>query len=216
MTRAGSYMGPAIVDLFAAEGAEVLADDGDLTDPGAAASLVERAGDLDAVVVNLEAPATVVRASEVTDAAWQDAFELLVHPTMRLVRAALPAMVERGRGKIVVVTSAVPLRPVAPVLAYAVARGAQNTLVQQVGVEVAHHGVNVNAIAQNFVENPDYFPPGVLEDPAMAEWISRTNPAGRLATGAESAELALFLVSDRSDFFFGQVVPFAGGSAVNV
>jgi 2-keto-3-deoxy-L-fuconate dehydrogenase len=83
-------------------------------------------------------------------------------------------------------------------------------------VEVAARGVNVNAIAQNFVENPAYFPPGALDDPRMRAWVEAVNPSGRLAAPWESAELALFLSGPGSDFLHGQVIPFAGGSAVNV
>ena len=205
-------MGPAVVELFEAEGADVIADPRPLTDPRAPAAVVDDAGHVDALVANLDSPATPVRVTDIDDGAWMQAFDELVHPLMRLARAVLPGMLERGRGKIVAVTSATALRPVAPVTAYAAARAAQNSFVQHVGVEVAASGVNVNAIAQNFVENPDYFPPDVLEDEGMRRWIERTNPSGRIAKGSESAELALFLVSPASDFFHGQVVPFAGGS----
>lgn len=213
VTRAESYMGPSIVDLFRAEGADVVADARDLVPEDAAAAAVQEAGHIDVLVANLDTPATLLRAESVDDREWHRAFDELVHPLMRLLRATLPRMLERGRGKVVVVTSSTPLRPIAPVTAYAAARGAQNVMVQHVGVEVAKRGVNVNAIAQNFVENPEYFPPGILEDERMRRWIEQHNPSGRLARGDESAALALFLAGDESDFFHGQVVPFAGGGA---
>lgn len=212
VSRSDVYMGPAIVELFDAEGAEVVASSRVLDSTEACDAAVADAGPIDVLVANLDSPATNMRATEIDDAAWTRAFDELVHPLMRLTRAALPQMLERGRGKVIAVTSATPLRPIAPVTAYAAARAAQNSFVQHVGVEVASAGVNVNAIAQNFVENPDYFPPGIMGDERMRRWIERNNPSGRLATGAESAELALFLASDKSDFFHGQVVPFAGGS----
>ena len=213
VTRSDTYMGPAVVELFGAEGAEVVADSRPLTGPDAPAAAVADAGEVDVLVANLDSPAEPTRTTDITDAAWLQAFDELVHPLMRLVRAVLPQMLARGRGKIVAVTSSTPLRPLAPVGAYAAARAAQNSFVQHVGVEVAAKGVNVNAIAQNFVENPDYFPPGVMEDETMRAWIEKWNPAKRIAAGHESAALALFLASDESDFFCGQVVPFAGGSA---
>lgn len=216
VTRAEAYMGPAIVERFALAGAEVVADERTLTAPEAAGAAVDDAGHVDVLVANLDAPARRVRADEIDDQVWLRAFDELVHPLMRLVRAVLPQMLARGRGKVVAVTSATPLRPVAPVTAYATARGAQHVFVQHVGVEVAARGVNVNAIAQNFVENPAYFPPGALDDPRMRAWVEAVNPSGRLAAPWESAELALFLSGPGSDFLHGQVIPFAGGSAVNV
>lgn len=205
-----------MAERFRAAGADVLADDRDLTVAGAVESLVREAGEVEVLIANLDAPASVMAATEIDDDAWVHAFDALVHPLMRLVRGVLPAMLEQGRGKIVAITSATPLRPIAPVTAYAAARGAQHVFVQHVGVEVARRGVNVNAIAQNFVQNPAYYPPGVLEDERMRRWIERTNPSGRLAEAWESAELAVFLASPGSDFLYGQVIPFAGGSAINV
>jgi 2-keto-3-deoxy-L-fuconate dehydrogenase len=216
VTRAHAYMGPAVVERFGRAGAEVVADERDLVEPGAAEDLIDSAGRVDVLMANLDTPASPMRATTIEDAAWQRAFDELVHPLMRLIRAVLPQMLERGSGKVLAITSATPLRPVAPVTAYATARGAQHVFVQHVGVEVAGAGVNVNAIAQNFVENPAYFPPGVMDDPGMRRWIEATNPSGRLAAPWESAELALFLCGPGSDFMHGQVVPFAGGSALNV
>jgi len=84
--------------------------------------------------------------------------------------------------------------------------------VRQVGSEVARHNVQVNLIAQNFVENPAYFPPEFTETPEFEQLIA-TVPAGRLATGREDALFALFLASNESDFFVGQSIPFTGGWA---
>jgi 2-keto-3-deoxy-L-fuconate dehydrogenase len=209
-------MGPAIVERFAAAGADVIADDRDLRRAGAVTALLEGVGAVDVLIANLDAPADVVRATEIDEEAWLDVFDELVHPLMRLVRGVLPAMLQRRQGKIVAITSSMPLRPIAPATAYATARGAQHVFLQHVGVEVASRGVNINAIAQNFVQNPAYYPPGVLDDDRMRRWIERTNPSGRLAEPSESAELALFLSGRGSDFLYGQVIPFAGGSALNV
>lgn len=216
VTRAHAYMGPSIAQRFREAGAEVVADERDLTPVEEATSLVDEAGSVDVLIANFDSPALPGRVQDIDDEAWHRAFDDLVHPLMRVVRAVVPQMLERGRGKIVAVTSSTPLRPVAPVTAYAAARGAQNVFVQHVGVELASKGINVNAIAQNFVENPEYFPPGVMDDPTMRAWIESTNPSKRLAAPWESADLALFLAGPSSDFLHGQVVPFAGGSAINV
>ena len=216
VTRAAAYMGPAMVERFESAGAVVIGDDRSLRGPGAVDALLAEVGPIDVLIANLDAPADVMSSVEIDDQHWLGVFDALVHPLMRLVRGVLPPMLERGRGKIVAVTSSTPLRPVAPVTAYATARGAQHVLVQHVGVEVASRGVNINAIAQNFVENPAYYPPGVLEDERMRRWIERVNPSGRLAEPWESAELAVFLAGRGSDFLYGQVIPFAGGSALNV
>jgi 2-keto-3-deoxy-L-fuconate dehydrogenase len=211
VTSAGTYMGPAIVELFTDEGADVVADTRDLVPPAAAAEAVADAGAIDVLVANLATPPRPARAQEIDDADWEALFDHLVHPLMRLVRAALPPMLDRGAGKVVAITSAAPLKGIAGASAYAAARGAQNAFVRSVGLEVAGQGVQVNAVAQNYVKNDVYYSEEMLADADLVARMERAVPAGRLAEGWESAELALFLASDRSDFFVGQIVPFAGG-----
>ncbi len=215
VTSATSYMGPAIVELFTAEGADVVADPGRYLEPGEAALAVDEAGDIDVLVANLATPPSPARTHQITDTDWHGLFDALVHPLMALVRSALPAMLERGRGKIVAVTSAAPLRGIAGASAYTAARGAQNAFIRSVGLEVARNGVQVNGVAQNFVENDVYYPPALLADDQARERLLRDVPIRRFATGRESAELCLWLASDRSDYVVGQIVPFAGGWATN-
>lgn len=212
VTQADDYMGPATVDLFRREGAEVVADARDLTRPGACEALVAEAGRVDVLVANLAAPnfsGQVVEA--VDDAMWATAFDVMVHPLHRLTRAVLPQMRARRRGKIVVYGSAVALKGMKTLCAYSAARAAQVGYVQSVGVEVAPDNVQVNLIAQNYVENPVYYPPELLANERFKASLSRQVPLGRLATAEEDARFALFLASDESDFFVGQAIPFSGG-----
>ncbi len=137
-------------------------------------------------------------------------FDALVHPTMRFVRAVLPQMIERRSGKIIVVTSAAPLRPTPKSDAYSAARGAQNAYVRAVGADVARHNVQVNAIGQAYVESVDAFQRETWDTEGMQRQL-RHVPVGRIAESWEQAELVTFLASGSSDFFAGQVIPFAGG-----
>ncbi len=212
VTRAQEFMGPATVELFREEGAEVVADERDLRPAQASAEAVGDAGELDVLVVNLAGPNRYGTPTvELDDDAFGEAFELMVYPLHRLVRAALPQMTGRGRGKIVVFGSAVPLRGMARLAAYTAARGAQSAYVRSVGVEAARHNVQVNLIAQNWVENPTYYPPELQEHPKFRANLEAQVPIGRLATAREDAAFALFLASDESDFFVGQSIPFSGG-----
>jgi NAD(P)-dependent dehydrogenase (short-subunit alcohol dehydrogenase family) len=215
VTSADRYMGPAIVELFAAEGAEVIGNVDDIRATSSPEYVISDAGHVDILVVNLAEPPHLEAAHEVTDAHWLALFDALVHPLMRLVRAVLPQMIERRNGAIVAVTSAAPLKGLNKGSAYCAARGAQNAYVRAVGLEVARHNVRVNAIAQNYVANDIYYPPDLLADAAMLARMKKAIPAGRIAEPSEAAELALFLASDASRFMAGQVVPFAGGWATN-
>jgi 2-keto-3-deoxy-L-fuconate dehydrogenase len=212
VTRAGEFMGPVIAELFRSEGADVVADERELLAPGAAADLVREAGRADVLIANLMRRNPRTPVVDTPEAEWQAMFDEMVHPLHRLVRAVLPQMIERRSGKIVVMGSANALRGTAVRAAYSAARGAQIAYVKNVGVEVALHGINVNIIAQNFVSNPTSYPPEKLASPEMAAQMKDV-PAGRPAQGWESAALALFLSSSESNFFFGQVFPFAGGWA---
>ena len=68
-------------------------------------------------------------------------------------------------------------------------------------------------IAQNFVENPSYYPPDYIKTEEFKNRMKEV-PINRLATGREDAMLALFLASEESNFFVGQIFPFAGGWVV--
>lgn len=212
VTESGNFMGPAICDVFAAEGALVIADDGDLTRPDAAAELVQRAGRVDVLVANLAALNPRKPTAEVDDPTFAGLFERMVYPLHRLARAVTPQMIARKAGKIVVMGSASPLRGQVNAASYAAARGAQLAYVRSLGVELAPHNVQINAIAQNFVDNPVYFPAEYQKTDAFRERLKHV-PAGRLGTPREDAMLALFLASDECNFLIGQAIPFAGGWA---
>lgn len=214
VTQANDFMGPATVEVFREEGAEVLVDTRDLRDAGACEAAVSEAGRVDVLVANLASPNYGGTATtDLGDADWGTPFDMMVHPLHRLTRAVLPQMIERRAGKIVVYGSASALRGMRTLAAYSAARAAQVGYVQAVGVEVAPHNVQVNLIAQNYVENPDYYPPELIERESFKQSLKRQVPAGRLATPREDALLAVFLASEESNFFVGQAIPFSGGWA---
>ena len=210
VTMADRYTGPAVVKRFTEEGATVIADVGRYRDATEPADVVRAAGRVDILVVNLIVRVVPTDAVDTTDDGWMAMFDALVHPLMRFVRAVLPQMIERRSGKIIAVTSAAPLRPTPKLSAYSSARGAQNAFVEACGAEVARHNVQLNAVAQAFVESVDAFQRDTWETEAMRRQL-RTVPAGRIAESWEQAELVTFLASGSSDFIAGQVIPFAGG-----
>ena len=212
VTSCDTYMGPPIASLFREEGAEVIADDGDLIDPNAPAALLAEAGEIDVLIANLDLPAYGAKVADIEDDQWIAGFDAMVHPLMRLVREAAPAMAERGGGSIVALTSSSPLRRMRPyATSYVAARAAQNAFVRSAGHELAGSNVRLNAIAQNFVENDTYYPPSLMENERFLERLRTEVPAQRLGRPAETAELALWLASEASSFVFGQVISNDGG-----
>jgi 2-keto-3-deoxy-L-fuconate dehydrogenase len=97
---------------------------------------------------------------------------------------------------------------------YSAARDAQLAFVQAVGVELAPDNIQVNAVAQNFVEDPTYYSEAVQANPRFQERLKREVPLGRLVRAREDAGLIAYLCSDLVDCFVGQVFPVSGGWAV--
>ena len=211
ITQAGDFMGPVLCSTFARLGAEVVADASDLTRPGAPEAAIAAAGEVDALVLNLAVPAPATPADAVDDDEWQRVFSVMVHPMQRLVKAILPQMKARRSGKILLMGSASALRGMRHRSSYAAARGAQLAYIQALGVELAPLSIQANAIAQNFVENPTYFPPEVQALPEFQERLKWQVPLGRLVGAEEDAQFAAYLCSDAANCFVGQVFPVCGG-----
>ena len=212
VTQSDDFMGPALQRVFEALGADVRADPRSFGDqPALAARVVEEAGVVEVLIAHLACPAPTTPVGSVDDDEWRRVFAHLVDPLPRLVRAVLPQMRARRGGRIVVMGSAAALRGQKRTSTYSAARGAQLAWVRAAGVELARENIQLNAIAQNFVDNPTYFPPEVQANPALQERLKREVPLGRLVSGDEDALLAAYLASDAAACFVGQVFPVCGG-----
>jgi NAD(P)-dependent dehydrogenase (short-subunit alcohol dehydrogenase family) len=239
ITNVSHFMGPAITEEFCREGASVALHDrdeaavkpyaliaerlgrdvlslaGDLSRSGEAERAVEtvvaRFGRLDILVNNNAHPPSGSPVEDITDAAWREMMARLLDEPFFCLRAAVRVMRPAGRGKIINMSSAAAFPGLPNYAAYTAARAGVNGLTKAVGREVAGAGIQVNAIAQNYVENPTYFPPALTGDPVRLARMVKNIPAGRLARSEESARLAVYLASEDADFFIGQVIPFAGG-----
>jgi 2-keto-3-deoxy-L-fuconate dehydrogenase len=215
VTDAKDYMGPAMVKRFTELGAEVIACETLLRDQKSVDDLVARAGEIDILIANFNQTPRVSMAEDIKDEDWFLLCDSLVHPLMRVVRAFLPQMKARKSGKIVAVTSASALRAIPTASAYTTMRGAQNAFIQTVGGEVAPFNVQVNAIAQNYVENETYYPAAVIKTEEFQDQLKQIVPTQKVAAGSASADLAVYLASDSNVHIVGQVIPFAGGWATS-
>lgn len=211
VTQATEFMGPALLEVFNELGASVVANQESLTAPERPATIVSEAGRVDILIANLGIPAPATPAAEAGEDEWRHAFSHMVDPLPRLVRAVLPQMQARGSGKIILIGSASALRGIKRASTYSAARGAQLAYIQSVGIELAGSGIQINAIAQNFVDNPTYFPPEVQTNPAFRERLRREVPLGRLVSAREDAMFVAYLASSHADCFVGQIFPVCGG-----
>lgn len=214
LTQCRDFMGPALTAVFQDMGAEVIGDERALDqDPALPAAMVQAAGHVDVLLLHLALPAPNTPAEHIGDDEWRTVFAHLVDPMPRLVAAVLPQMLERRQGRILLMGSAAALRGQKRTGSYSAARGAQLAYVQAVGLELAAHGIQFNAIAQNFVDNPTYYGSEVQANPRFQERLKREVPLGRLVAAEEDAAYAAYLCSDAAACFVGQVFPISGGWA---
>lgn len=214
LTQSNEFMGPALSEIFTRSGATVIADNRPLAhDPTLPGTIVHGAGRVDVLLVHLALPAPSTPAVDIGDAEWRNVFAHLVDPMPRLVAAVLPQMIERRSGRILLIGSAAALRGQKRTGTYSAARGAQLAYVQSVALELAPHGIQLNAIAQNFVDNPTYYGPEVQANPRFQERLKREVPLGRLVSAEEDALFAAYLCSDAAACFVGQIFPVSGGWA---
>ena len=210
VTHADRFMGTPVAERFRSEGAEVIADASIPRSIDAGAAVVEAAGPIDILFANLAWPPTPALVTAIEDDDWHVLFDVLVHPLLGMVRSAARGMKARGGGRIIGMTSAAPLRGIPRNAAYCAARGAQNAFLRASGLELARDDVLVTAIAQNYVENDTYYPPGLTVDEAFLARMRGVVPAQRLGEPTETAALALFLATE-AGFMPGQIIPLAGG-----
>ena len=214
VTQSNDFMGPALCQELAAHGAEVLSDARIPMGRDDPQEIIEAAGPIDVLILNLALPAPSTRATEIEDDEWRNIFEVIVDPLPRFVKAVVPGMKARGGGKVIVIGSASALRGSKRLATYSAARGAQLAFVQSVGVELAPDNIKANAIAQNFVDNPTYYSQEVQANPRFQERLKRDVPLGRLVSAKEDAGFVAYLCSDMADCFVGQVFPVSGGWAI--
>lgn len=207
VTQANDMMGPAVVEVFRDLGAIVTADPNTLEDPAYPEKLVKKTGIIDVLVIGAGVKGDGLPADKVTDDIWKEHFSYTVDPLPRLVRAVLPQMLLRKSGKIIIMGSAAALKGIPNCSAYSAARGAQLAYTQAIGVELAPHNIQVNALAQNFVRTEMYYPENIINSDYVQLAINHNVPLGRTISPMESAYFVAYLASSYADCFVGQVFP---------
>lgn len=228
--------GKAAAILFAREGARVLCVDqdkdraeetaglirGEGGEAEACAADVTRAADCQAMVaaagarwggldvlhnnVGIESRANVL---DVTEAEWDRVMAVDLKSMLLATQAAVPAMVERGGGSIVCVSSVAGFRGHG-LTAYAAAKAGVIGFVRSVAVQLGPQGIRVNAIAPGRVWTPMVESMG----PEARERRRRSSPLGTEGTGWDIGWGAVYLASDESRWVTGQTLVIDAGVSV--
>jgi 2-keto-3-deoxy-L-fuconate dehydrogenase len=229
ITAAGQGIGRETAMLFAAEGAKVWATDInvaklsgledcehlplDVRDADDIAAVLSRTGPID-VLFNCAGYVANGTILDCTESDWAFSFDLNVTGTYRLIRAALPAMLDRGGGSIINMSSvASSVKGVANRFAYGASKAAVIGLTKAIAADFVARGIRCNVIC-----------PGTVDTPSLHERLRTTGnyeaalqafearqPMGRLGKASEIAALALYLASDDSSFTTGQSFVIDGG-----
>jgi NAD(P)-dependent dehydrogenase (short-subunit alcohol dehydrogenase family) len=173
-----------------------------------AATAVEQFGRID-VLVNCAGILPLGSVTDVTEEGFDQAWQTNVKGAFFCGQAVIPHMLEQGSGRIINFTSVAGLAGVAGGSVYCTTKGAIVTMTKAWAVELAPHGLNVNAIAPGTVETP--MNETLRDDPGFDAMTRAATPQGRNGQVDDVVPLVVFLASDDAKWFNGSIVTVDGG-----
>jgi 3-oxoacyl-[acyl-carrier protein] reductase len=202
-------------------GADVLATAADVTSADAIAAwhkaTIDRFGGLDLLFTNSGGP-PAGPVMPFDDAAWQKTFELLLLSAVRMVRLAVPSMIARGGGAIVLPTSSAVKEPIGNLGLSTVMRTSVPALSKILAQELAPHKIRVNHLIPGRIHTDrvkefdaiNAQKAGITPE-EQAKRSSATIPMGRYGEPDEFAAAAVFLLSDAASYITGATLQVDGG-----
>ena len=200
-------------------GGDAIALVGDLTEEGPAARLIDAAvarwGTID-ILVNNVGGSRNAKIWEMPVADWDFVLRLNLRSTFLCTRAAVPHMMRRRYGRIVCMSSGA--REGTPWTAYyqggaaySAAKAGVHGFVRDAALELAEHGVNVNAVAPGPIDTERAGPNLRRLDATVEFSPSRMTPLHRIGEPIEVAHAVLFLASEEASYITGHTLAVAGG-----
>jgi NAD(P)-dependent dehydrogenase (short-subunit alcohol dehydrogenase family) len=205
------------VEFIHAAGSEAVAAAGDVRDEAVCARWVETArerfGGLDFLVnaAGVIGPGTL---ADTAPAEWDRVMDSNLRSVYLLTRAATPELIRR-KGAIVNISSVAGLRPYPGITAYCVSKAGVDQLTRCAALELAPHGVRVNAVNPGVVVTELHTVTHAVPDyAAFLERSKSTHPIGRAGQPEEIAALVLFLLSEEAGWITGATMSIDGGRAL--
>ena len=199
-------------------GADATAVNIDLTDRASLEPAVRHVeaelGPVDILVNNAGIVSVSGGILEETPESWDEVIETQLSSVFLLSKLAAASMLTRKRGKIINIGSMYSYFGSGIIPSYSAAKGAIIQLTKSMAIELAPHGIQVNAIAPGWIETDMTAPVRSAEFKAMHDEIMARTPAGRWGLPEEMAGPAVFLASSASDFVTGETIRVDGGYAI--
>jgi 3-oxoacyl-[acyl-carrier protein] reductase len=171
-------------------------------------------GPLDCVVANAGI-AHRVPLPALSDAKWDETFEIDLKGMLRVIRPALPAMQARGQGAIVCISSIMGIAyGWDQHVAYSAAKAGVIGLIRGLAVELAASGVRVNGVAPGYIRTAQLLSEEHSLGAAGAATAGANIPMGRIGEPEEIADVVLFLASASARYMTGQTIVVDGGLLV--
>jgi NAD(P)-dependent dehydrogenase (short-subunit alcohol dehydrogenase family) len=234
VTNALAFAGPPAVEVLVQAGFQVVAHDTAFASAEARSSY--QAANPQVVAVPDQTPADVVQAASavggrldvlVSNDAYrpihgpveqaeiadlQATLDHLVVFPFGIARAAIPLLKAQAKARVVFISSNRTRLPLRGGSIPDIARAGVNAFIKSLSIELAPHGIPVNAIAPNFLYSEMYYPKARFADhPEGRAYLEQTVPVGRLAEPQEIGELIHYLATMQGNFMTGAIIDFSGG-----